>query len=110
MKKLLEIYRVGRNSVSTWFNRYESDGIGGLHTAVGKGRPSLVRIDNESEVKQIEKWVEDHPQNLNPVLDKIENELGKKMSKRTLKRLLKKRNGAGKDFVKSLLENQHQNS
>ena len=85
------IYAVRRNSVSNWFNRYDSEGIDGLHTAKGKGRAPIVRIDNISEITQIEKWVKEHAQNLKPVLVKIENNLNKKMSKKTLKRLLKKK-------------------
>lgn len=89
--EIAEIYQVVRQSVTNWFDRYEREGISGLHTAKGKGRPAIVRIDNETEVTQIERLVGQSPQNLNPVLRAIEKKLGKKMSKKTLQRLLKKR-------------------
>lgn len=89
--EIAEIYQRNRVSITTWFNRYKSSGIEGLHTAKGRGRPAIVRIDNVSEVKQIEEWVEQSPQNLKPVLATIKKELGKQMNKRTLTRLLKKR-------------------
>jgi transposase len=89
--EIAEIYQVVRQSVSKWFDRYEKQGIAGLHTAKGKGRPAIVRIDNETEMTQIERLVEQSPQNLKPVLRAIDKKLGKKMSKKTLQRLLKKR-------------------
>lgn len=63
----------------------------GLHTAKGKGRSSVIRMDNELETKRIEGLVESNSQNLKPVLKKIEKEFGKSMSKKTLQRFLKKR-------------------
>lgn len=104
--EIAEIYQVGRNSITNWFNRYESSGIEGLQTAKGKGRPPIVCVENESEVVQIEKWVEQHAQNLKPVLVKIEENLGKKMGKRTLTRLLKKKSGGGNAFVQKHQKNQ----
>lgn len=89
--QIADIYNCHRISITNWFNRYQSSSIDGLHTAKGKGRPPIVRIDNVSEVKQIEEWVEQSAQNLKPVLAKIKKELGKQMNKRTLSRLLKKR-------------------
>jgi len=89
--EIAEIYELNRVSITKWFDRYESQGLGGLHTAQGRGRPPIVRIDNISEVEKIEKWVKDSPQNLKPVLAKIKKELGKPMGHRSLVRLLKKK-------------------
>ena len=97
-KKVLEIadiFQVTRQTITRWFDRYEEAKIEGLHTAKGQGRNPIVRLDNESEISTIEKLVEDSPQNLKPVLVKIEEQLGKKMSKRTLERLLEKKSGYG---------------
>lgn len=44
----------------------------------------MIRLDNESEISTIEALVEDSAQNLKPMLAKIEEQLGKKMSKRSL--------------------------
>jgi len=93
--EIAEIYQVSRQSITRWFDRFEEANIDGLHTAKGQGRDPIVRIDNEAEIALIEKLVEASPQNLNPVLAKIEEELGKTMSKRTLKRLLVKKTGCG---------------
>jgi len=104
--EISEIYQVGRNSVTNWYNRYESSGITGLHTTKGQGRPAIICIENQSEVAQIEKWVEQHAQNLKPVLAEIDQKLGKKMVKRTLTRLLKKKSGDGNDSVSQFPKNQ----
>ena len=106
VNEIAEIYQVVRQVITKWFNRYEASGISGLHTAKGKGRPAIVRIDNKSEVTKIEKLVEQNPQNLKPVLEAIEKKLGKKMSKRTLQRILKKINGDGSVLEKSLPKSQ----
>lgn len=89
--EIADIYQVARQSITRWFDRFEANGISGLNTAKGKGRPPIVRIDNEAEVTRIEELVEKNAQNLKPVLISIEKEFGKTMSKRTLQRILKKK-------------------
>jgi transposase len=84
------IYNKGYQAISRWLNRYEKEGISGLHTGKGKGRPAIIRIDNESEIKKVEELVEKYPKNLKVVVAKIKEELGKEMSVKTLQRILKK--------------------
>jgi len=91
VQQIADIYQVSRQAITGWFDRFESSGISGLHTAKGKGRPPIIRIDNEVEIKRIEELVEKNAQNLKPVLAAIEKEFGKKMSKQTLRRILKKK-------------------
>ena len=85
------IYNKGYQAISRWLNRYEKKGINGLHTAKGNGRHPIIRIDNETEMKTIEELVEKHPKNLKIVVAKIKEDLGKKMSVKTLQRVLKKK-------------------
>lgn len=89
--EISEIYQVGRQVIYRWFNRYEKEGILGLHTGKGQGRPPIIRIDNESEIKRVEELVESSPQNLKVVISQIEEEFGRKMSVKTLQRILKKK-------------------
>ena len=91
IEDIADIYQVARQTIAGWFDRFQTLGISGLHTAKGKGRPAIVRIDNEAEMTRIEKLVEENPQNLKPVLSAIQKEFGKTMSKRTLQRILKKK-------------------
>ena len=88
---IASIYQISRQSVVFWMNRYEASGIEALHTAKGSGRPSILCLDNESEVKAVEDIVKESPQNLHTALAKIQSELGKEMSKKTLQRFFKKR-------------------
>lgn len=101
-----KVYQKTRQSIVGWLNKYEAKGISGLHTAKGSGRPPIIRIDNVTEVKRIEDLVEANPQNLKVVLNQIKEEFGKELSKKTLKRLLKKGTGAGSDLGLFHLRNQ----
>ena len=100
------ILSIGRNTVIRWFDRYESDGIDNLHTKKGQGAPPILRLDNQVESSLVDELIEQHAQNLNPMLTELEAELGKKMSKRTLQRFLKKKNIAGNDLDELPLKSQ----
>ena len=100
IEDIAKIYQTSRQVIGDWLKRYEQSGIKGLETAKGKGRRPIIRIDNDAQVKQIEDLVAESPQNLNQVLVKIKENLGKEMSKKTLQRLLKKRIGVGSDVEK----------
>lgn len=106
INEISEIYQTTRQMIAKWLNKYEEKGIFGLHTAKGNGRPPIIRIDNETEVKKIEDLVKANPQKLKLVLSQIKEELGKEMSKKTLKRILKKKAGVGKDLELFHLRNQ----
>lgn len=96
--EISELYEISRQVVTGWFNRYEKEGISGLQTGKGQGRPSIIRIDNETEVKKVEELVEKSPQNLKVVVGQIEELFGRKISVKTLQRLLKKKSGVGSDL------------
>lgn len=89
--EISEIYQVSRQVIYKWFNKYEKEGISGLYTGKGQGRPAIIRIDNETEIKRVEELVEASPQNLKIVVGQIEEEFGRKMSVKTLQRILKKK-------------------
>lgn len=89
--EICPILSISRNTVIRWFDRYESAGIDNLHTKKGQGAPPILRLDNEVESSLVDKLIEQHAQNLSPILIELENQLGKKMGKKTLQRFLKKR-------------------
>lgn len=95
IQSIAEIYDVARQSVSAWLDRYEQQGIEGLHTRKGQGPKPLLRLENHLEVEAVESLVEKHAQNLKPVLVELEKRFNKPMSKRTLQRFLKKLDIAG---------------
>lgn len=86
---------VTRQTVAAWLTRYEKQGIEGLYTTKGRGRPPIVRHDNRPVINKIEELVEQYPQKLEQALLEIEKFTGKPMSKKTLQRILKKTNGLG---------------
>ncbi|WP_375558679.1 helix-turn-helix domain-containing protein [Bernardetia sp. OM2101] len=91
VSEIMDFYQVTRQLVIRWFNRYEKEGIAGLETSKGQGRRPILRIDNEEEMNKVESLVEASPQSLKVVVSQLEEELGKSMSVKTLKRLLKKK-------------------
>lgn len=85
--RIADIYEVDRDTVSRWLDQWEGDGTNGLHDQEGRGRkPTL----NQKEQKQAIKIVEKDPRSSKRSLTRIEEKTGKKISRDTLKRILKK--------------------
>ena len=53
ISEILDFYQVTRQLVIRWFDRYEKEGIEGLRTTKGQGRPPILRIDNEDEMNRV---------------------------------------------------------
>jgi len=97
--RIADIYEVDRDTVSHWLEHWEDDGTTGLHDQAGRGRkPTL----NEKEQKQAIKIVEKDPRSSKRSLTKIEEKTGKKISRETLKRILKKGHKTWKRLRRSL--------
>lgn len=88
--QIAEIMGCSRQSIYAWFNRYEQDGIDGLHTARGGGRPPIFKLENQAETARVKEIVSRHPQQLKQALPILEKELYISTSKSTLVRFLKK--------------------
>jgi transposase len=90
-----------RNTVSRWIDQWNERGVDGLLRNSGQGRkPAL----GEHEEKQVLAWLEEDPRNLARLLARIESELGKSISRGTLRRLLKRRGKVWKRMRASLAE------
>ena len=87
---LSNIFGTTRQAIYRWFSRYEARGIDGLRAKVSNGRPPKLELTNDATVQRIKGLLEEEPRNLNLVLARIEEELGAKISTRTLHRFLKK--------------------
>lgn len=85
--QIADIYEVDRDTVASWLDRWDEGGTSGLHDQEGRGRKPIL---NEKEQKQAIKIVEQEPRSSNRSLVKIEKKTGKKISRETLKRILKK--------------------
>ena len=86
LSTISRILDVHYNTVYRWVRRYESEGIDGLRDQPKSGRPSLL---DETDRPSIEAWVEEIPNQPKTLLARIEQELGKTISRSTLKRTLK---------------------
>ncbi len=87
------------NSVYNWMTRYEKEGVAGLKDHPISGRPPIL---TEKDKQQVEKFIRETPQQPKVVLAKVESELGKKISRDTLKRTLKSLDHTYRRVKKSL--------
>jgi len=93
---IVECHRV---TVSRWIDQWHERGLDGLLENEGRGRKKSV---GEEEEKQILEWLAEKPRSTSGLLGKIEKTLGKKISRDTLKRLLKRKGKAWKRVRASL--------
>ena len=87
---LADLFGVSINTIYDWFNRWGASGIEGLKLQPGRGRKKKLDTQNENHVSVVKGLVENDPQQLNRVVDRVKAELGIGVSKKTLKRFLKK--------------------
>ncbi len=74
-------------TVNNWLRRYEQFGVAGLRTRTGRGRKSILRIEDLELVKA---QVKASRQRISKARAELEASLGKDFSVSTLKRYLKK--------------------
>ncbi len=74
-------------TVNGWLHRYKSDGIKGLETAPGGGRPLI--LDPEKDLATVRSAVQKHRQRISLAKAELEETLAVNFSERTLVRFLK---------------------
>ena len=97
---IANIYQVDRDSVSVWIDDWEKYGLIGLFDEVKSGRPT--KLTKEEQQKAIE-YIQEEPRSVKYTVAKLEEEYGKKVSTKTVKRLLKKGKHIWKRMRTSLL-------
>jgi hypothetical protein len=70
-----------------WLSRYETEGLKGLQTRVGRGRKTILK---EVDLEQIKAAVKENRQRISLAKAELEESLGKQFSLNSLKRFLKK--------------------
>ncbi len=93
------VYPVCRQTVSTWFSKWDELGICGLIDLPGRGRHKLL---TESQTNDVIKRVKESPRSLKSVLADLEAELGITISIDTIKRICKQAGLVWKRVRKSL--------
>lgn len=76
--------------VNNWQKRFESEGIRGLETRAGRGRPPILSQQNTEHLKKVEAEIKEHPNSVKTVVARLEEDLAIALSPDTLKRFLKK--------------------
>ena len=84
--QLMQIFDVSRKTIHNWFVAWESQKLVGLCDRTGRGRKPTFTPEQQEQIKQ---WVNESPKQLKRVLQNIEEEWKIKVSKDTIKRVLK---------------------
>jgi transposase len=76
--------------VNNWLKRFETEGIKGLETRKGRGRPPILSQQNAEHLQKVKAEIEKHPNSVKTVVAALEEDLDLQMHPETLKRFLKK--------------------
>jgi transposase len=87
IKHIAAVYQVSRYAVSGWIDRWQNSGLVGLYDQPRPGRPMRL---NPDEQRLVEQYVQEHPKALKRVVQRLEQETHKRVSTKTIKRLIKK--------------------
>ncbi|MBD2045344.1 IS630 family transposase [Coleofasciculus sp. FACHB-64] len=86
MNELIAIFKVSRKTLYNWLTAWEDEKLVGLYERAGRGRKPKLK---EEQKEQIREWVKAEPKNLKKILGQVEREWNIRISKDTLKRVLK---------------------
>jgi transposase len=84
---LMDIFDVDRLTIYHWFDAWEAYHFVGLYDHKRCGRPPKLTIEEQTQAQQ---YIEHYPQDMKKVVHLLEQETAKRISPKTLKRLLKK--------------------
>lgn len=87
LKRIAAVYQVSRQAVCAWLERWQTAGLVGLYDHPRSGRPPCL---SAAEQQQVERYVQEYPRALKRVVQRLEQETQKRVSTKTIKRLLKK--------------------
>lgn len=97
--EIAEICGVHRNAVSRWINRWNEFGLDSLEDAQRNGRPPILTVEEQEKAFEI---AMKNPKFPHRQLSQIKAEIGKQISKFTLKDLLKKKLSMEKNQVRTV--------
>ena len=87
LAQLVQLFSVSRQTLYNWIHSWNARGLVGLYNQAGRGRKRTFSPEQEEQIYQ---WVQDSPIQLNRVLDQIKETWNITISKKTLKRVLKR--------------------
>ncbi len=83
----MHIFSVGRLTISHWLDAWETRRFAGLYDHKKCGRPHKLTAEEQEKAQE---YIAQHPQNMKKVVHWLEQETSKRLSTKTIKRLLKK--------------------
>jgi len=86
MPQIARIYQVDYRSVSSWIDQWQTKGLVGLYDQPGAGRRPTLGLDEQHKVQQ---YLQDSPKDFKKVVHQLEQETGKCVSTKTIKRLIR---------------------
>jgi transposase len=84
--ELMDIFQVDRITIYHWFDAWESRHLAGLYDKSKQGRPPKCTPEQKVQIRQ---WAKAFPKNLNKIGALVAEHFDLRISKQTLKRLLK---------------------
>lgn len=87
INQISDILAVTRETVSLWFDAWESSGLEGLRDKSRSGRPAIYDAHDR---KRLQALVAEHPHQIRAVQARLQWETGKSSCTATVKRALKK--------------------
>jgi transposase len=88
--KVAEVLGCCEMAVNNWLKRYAEEGIQGLATRAGRGRPPILSSQNPVHLSKVKDEIKRHPNSLKIVIARLEEDLDLAMHPETLRRFLKK--------------------
>lgn len=84
---LMAIFSVDRITIYNWFDAWDARHFAGLYDKKGRGRPPKL---TEEEQHKAHQYLAQHPRDMKKVVYLVEQETSKRVSTKTIKRLVKK--------------------
>jgi transposase len=84
---LMAIFSVDRITIYNWFDAWEASHFAGLYDKKRCGRPPKLTVDEQEKAQQ---YLEQHPRDIRKVVYLVEQATSKRVSTKTIKRLVKK--------------------
>lgn len=85
--ELSEIFEVHFNTIYNWFNAWETEKLLSLYHSKGQGRKPKIDLDSQDFIA---KMIIENPKQIDKIVVALSNEKSIKVSKSTVKRILKK--------------------
>ena len=100
---LMAIFSVDRITIYNWFDAWEAHHFAGLYDKKRCGRPPKLTTEEQGKAQH---YLEQHPREVKKVVHLLEQETSKRVSTKTIKRLIKKTamsGSASKKFRRKVL-------